>query len=105
MRHGDFNNIVASNWMLSHQGFRMFKFMSKLRRFKEALQTWNSIVFGNIVYKVHQREEEVKSLEQIFDASHADTYIITLNQAQAGLFRSLIEEEDFWPLKTRVRWL
>lgn len=83
----------------------MFRFALKLKRLRTTLKNWNATSVGNIFQNLGRAEEELQSMERVFEMTGSDADLIALNRCQASYFHALADEELFWKQKTKTKWL
>ncbi|KAI3473497.1 hypothetical protein Pfo_031457, partial [Paulownia fortunei] len=80
-------------------------FLDKLIRLKKFLKWWNWNVFGDILDKIKQAQNEVVKAETTFDDTPTEATQFELNRCTVVLTHALTLEEDFWRQKAACRWV
>jgi hypothetical protein len=108
LNHLDFQNLSKSWWEQAEidHGTCMYKFQQRLKNFKVQLKRWNKNVFGNILQRKQEIEQQLEALQKVFIAGERTTSLIKEEEKlRAELEERHEQEEILWRQKSRVQWL
>ncbi|KAL0448038.1 UNVERIFIED_CONTAM: hypothetical protein Slati_1931700 [Sesamum latifolium] len=102
--HPEFLEVVRRNWQYLMLGSGMVRLQQKLIRLKHCLKDWNKAVFGNVVNRVVEAEQNLKEADEAYDLDPCDCTLVERNRCSAVLVRALAQEEPFWKQKAGIKW-
>ncbi|XP_026443907.1 uncharacterized protein LOC113344070 [Papaver somniferum] len=104
--HPSFLNMVENNWNQNMAGAPPFVFNGKLKRLKDALKSWNRLVFGDVHYRLKQAELRLDSEADLLDFDPADEVQFTrVEDARKAADDVRLELASMLRMKSRISWL
>lgn len=102
--HHSFLDVVREAWSFQSDCRPIKALLLKLKKVKEMLRVWNKDVFGNVVDRVREAEEDVRCKEVLLEENQSEEALLSLNQAEGVLRLALSREAAFWKQKSRIKW-
>lgn len=103
--HEDCRNLVSEVWSRPVTGCPMSILSQKLKLLKQELKSWNKVVLGDVNLNVDKAQA---NLDRIQEMGNTTGYTESLQkqemEAQVGLHKALIDQEDFWKEKSIINW-
>ncbi|XP_026416536.1 uncharacterized protein LOC113311970 [Papaver somniferum] len=102
----EFKQFIQASWEQECSGNPSFKFMSKLKRFKVSVKTWNWEVFGDLSIKVKETEEEVLNASLLSDAQPENVELLNKLETARGKHEIVANQyNELMRSKSRVKWV
>ncbi|CAJ2662070.1 unnamed protein product [Trifolium pratense] len=91
--HEGCHEVIADSWKETVIGCPMFILITKLKRLKEKLRSWNKGIFGNVHSSVNEAEQDLNNIQiQIQNFGHSDSLGSLERTAQKEVIPNLVNE-------------
>ncbi|GJX41721.1 putative RNA-directed DNA polymerase [Tanacetum coccineum] len=100
-----FNDIVAEQWLMSVDGYSMYRVVTKMKALKKPLRKLLQS-HGNLHDRVNSLRTELDEVQKALDRNPLDTNLRDEEAAYVNAFNEAkIDEERFLKQKAKIEWL
>ncbi|XP_020243173.1 uncharacterized protein LOC109821394 [Asparagus officinalis] len=105
VKHPDFISTVNSIWVQNSEGYKMFRFHTKLKRLKHALKELNKNHFMNISEQVCRAKEDLADIQRQLNDDLFNSDLIAREKECIKKYDRLIDcESSYYKQKANINW-